>query len=178
MAMVEQGTGDELQEQLISVRRVAKVVKGGRVFGFSALTVVGDGNGSVGIGIGKAKEVPVAAQKSFSAARQNIVKIHLNDGTLQYQVIGKHGAARVLMRPASRGTGIIAGDTMRLILEVAGVKDVLAKVIGNTNAINVARATIDGLTAIKSPEEIANKRGKSLHELYDVRASNQPEFED
>ena len=168
MALTEKDSSvhDEIREQLIHVRRVAKVVKGGRIFGFSALTVVGDGKGRVGIGIGKAREVPLAAQKSFENARRNMVKIHLKDGTLQYPIIGRHGAARVMMRPASPGTGIIAGDTMRLIFELAGVRDVLAKVIGTTNAINVARATINGLTSIRSPQEIADKRSKRVYEIF------------
>lgn len=168
MAISEQDSKnrDEIKEQLINVRRVAKVVKGGRIFGFSALTVVGDGAGRVGIGIGKAREVPVAAQKSFENARRNMVRIHLKNGTLQYPIIGRHGAAKVVMRPASAGTGIIAGDTMRLIFELAGVRDVLAKVVGTTNAINVARATIDGLTSIRSPQEIADKRSKNVYAIF------------
>ena len=162
----EARSADELKEQLINVRRVAKVVKGGRIFGFSTLTVVGDGKGRIGIGMGKAREVPIAAQKSFDNARRNLVRIHLKDGTLQYPVIGRHGAAKVVMRPATKGTGIIAGDTMRLIFELAGVEDVLAKVIGTTNAINVAHATIKGLTSIRSPEEIAEKRSKSVYQIF------------
>jgi len=156
---------DGNREELINVRRVAKVVKGGRIFGFSALSVVGNGRGLVGIGVGKAREVPVAAQKSMEQARRNMTSVHLNRGTIQYPVIGRHGAAKVVMRPASTGSGIIAGDTMRLIFECAGVEDVLAKVIGTTNPINVARATIDGLKSIKSPKEIAAKRGKTVEEL-------------
>ena len=168
MAISEQDSKnrDEIKEQLINVRRVAKVVKGGRIIGFSALTVVGDGAGRVGIGVGKAREVPVAAQKSFENARRNMVRIHLKNGTLQYPIIGRHGAAKVVMRPASAGTGIIAGDTMRLIFELAGVRDVLAKVVGTTNAINVARATIDGLTSIRSPQEIADKRSKNVYAIF------------
>ena len=168
MAISEQDNSnrDEIKEQLINVRRVAKVVKGGRIFGFSALTVVGDGAGRVGIGTGKAREVPLAAQKSFENARRNMVRIHLKDGTLQYPVVGRYGAAKVVIRPASAGTGIIAGDTMRLIFELAGVRDVLAKVVGTTNAINVARATIDGLTSIRSPQEIANKRSKNVYAIF------------
>ena len=157
---------DEIKEQLIKVRRVSKVVKGGRIFGFSALTVVGDGNGRVGIGVGKAREVPLAAQKSFEKAKRNMVRVHLKEGTLQYPVIGRHGAAKVVMRPASAGTGIIAGDTMRLIFEAVGIEDVLAKVIGTTNAINVARATVNGLQSIRSPQEIANKRSKKLQQIF------------
>ena len=136
--------GEGFIEQLINVRRVAKVVKGGRIFGFSALTVVGDGKGRVGIGRGKAREVPVAVQKAMDEARRNMRKISLKKGTLHYATIGRHGAARVVMRPASEGTGIIAGGTMRAIFEAAGVRNVLAKVIGTTNPVNVARATVAG----------------------------------
>ena len=153
------------QEQLIQVNRVAKVVKGGRIFGFTALVVVGDGDGRVGIGRGKAREVPVAVQKAMEDARRNLLRIHINEGTLQYPIIGRHGAARVVMRPASDGTGIIAGGTMRAIFEAAGVRNVLAKVIGTTNPINVARATIDGLRRIESPEQVAAKRRKSVAEI-------------
>jgi small subunit ribosomal protein S5 len=156
---------EDLQEHLIQVNRVAKVVKGGRIFGFTALVVVGDGNGQVGIGRGKAREVPVAVQKAMEDARRNLFQISLQDGTLHYPIIGRHGAARVVMRPASEGTGIIAGGTMRAIFDAAGVHNVLAKVIGTTNPINVARATIDGLRRIQSPEEVAAKRGKSVAEV-------------
>ena len=158
--------GEGMQEHLIQINRVAKVVKGGRIFGFTALVVVGDGDGKVGIGRGKAREVPVAVQKAMEDARRNLFKINLNDGTLQYPIIGRHGAARVVMRPASDGTGIIAGGTMRAIFDAAGVRNVLAKVIGTTNPINVARATIDGLRRIQSPEEVAAKRGKSVVEIF------------
>jgi small subunit ribosomal protein S5 len=156
---------DEMQEQLINVRRVAKVVKGGRIFGFSALTVVGDGKGRVGMGRGKAREVPVAVQKAMEDARRNMTRINLKDGTLHYPVVGRHGAARVVMRPASEGTGIIAGGTMRAVFEVAGVRNVLAKVIGTTNPVNVTRATISGLRALCSPKSVAAKRGKSIDEI-------------
>jgi len=154
-----------LQEHLIQINRVAKVVKGGRIFGFTALVVVGDGEGRVGIGRGKAREVPVAVQKGMEDARRNLFQININDGTLHYAIIGRHGAARVVMRPASDGTGIIAGGTMRAILDAAGVRNVLAKVIGTTNPINVARATMDGLRRIQSPEEVAAKRRKSVVEI-------------
>ena len=154
-----------MQEHLIQVNRVAKVVKGGRIFGFTALVVVGDGDGRVGIGRGKAREVPVAVQKAMEDARRNLFNINVTDGTLHYKIIGRHGAARVVMRPASDGTGIIAGGTMRAIFDAAGVRNVLAKVIGTTNPINVARATIDGLRRIQSPENVAAKRGKSVVEI-------------
>ena len=169
MSVTEQqiaAEAEEFNQEMIKVRRVSKVVKGGRIFGFSALTVVGDRNGQVGIGLGKAREVPMALQKSYDQAKSNMVSIHIKDGTLQYPVIGRHGAAKVVMRPASPGTGIIAGDTMRLIFEAAGVEDVLAKAVGTTNAVNVARATISGLKSIRSPVQIANKRSKQLHEIF------------
>ncbi len=160
-----EGRGDNLREKLISVNRVAKVVKGGRQFGFAALTVVGDGDGRVGLGQGKAREVPVAVQKAMDDARRNMVKVSLKKGTLHYSISGEHGAAKVVMRPASEGTGIIAGGAMRAVFEVAGVNDVLAKCIGSTNPINVVRATIKALQAISNPAEIAAKRGKTVEEI-------------
>ncbi|MHB8346597.1 MAG: 30S ribosomal protein S5 [Acidiferrobacterales bacterium] len=160
-----EGRGDNLREKLISVNRVAKVVKGGRQFGFAALTVVGDGDGRIGLGQGKAREVPVAVQKAMDDARRNLVKVSLKKGTLHYAVTGRHGAARVVMRPASEGTGIIAGGAMRAVFEVAGVNDVLAKCIGSSNPINVVRATIKALQAINNPAGIAAKRGKTVEEI-------------
>ncbi|XOZ33278.1 30S ribosomal protein S5 [Halomonadaceae bacterium KBTZ08] len=157
----------ELQEKLVQVNRVAKVVKGGRLFGFTALTVVGDGNGRVGYGRGKAREVPVAIQKAMDSARKNMVSVPLNGPTLQYPVKANHGASRVFMQPASEGTGIIAGGAMRAVLEVAGVHNVLAKCYGSTNPINVVRATVEGLKAMRSPEEVAAKRGKTVEEILD-----------
>jgi small subunit ribosomal protein S5 len=156
---------DGLQEKLINVNRVAKVVKGGRQFGFTALTVVGDGNGRVGLGYGKAREVPMAIQKAMDKARKNMRGVPLNGTTLQYPVTSEHGAARVFMQPASEGTGIIAGGAMRAVFEVVGVKDVLAKCIGSRNPINVVRATIRGLSAMKSPDYQAAKRGKTVDEI-------------
>ena len=152
-------------EKLITVNRVAKVVKGGRIFGFSALTVVGDGAGRVGFGRGKAREVPVAIQKAMENARKNMKPIALNGTTLQYPVMGEHGAAKVYMQPASDGTGIIAGGPMRAVFEVLGVHNVLAKCIGTTNPVNVVRATINGLYGMSSPEEMAAKRGKTVEEI-------------
>jgi len=151
----------------VQVNRVAKVVKGGRLFGFTALTVVGDGNGRVGYGRGKAREVPVAIQKAMEAARKNMVTVPLHEATLQYPVKANHGASRVFMQPASEGTGIIAGGAMRAVLEVAGVHNVLAKCYGSTNPVNVVRATVEGLKAMRSPDEIAAKRGKSVEEILD-----------
>ncbi len=156
---------DGLQEKLVSVNRVAKVVKGGRQFGFTALTVVGDGEGRVGIGYGKAREVPVAIQKAMEKARRDMVTVSLKDGTLHYPITARHGAAKVFMQPASDGTGIIAGGPMRAVFEVLGVRNVLAKCIGSRNPINVVRATLNGLQAITSPEDVAAKRGKSVEEL-------------
>ncbi len=158
---------DNLHEHLINVRRVAKVVKGGRIFGFSALTVVGDGDGRVGIGRGKAREVPVAVQKAMEDAKRNMFRVSLNGNTIQYQITGRHGAAKVVMRPAAEGTGIIAGGTMRAVLEAVGVENVLTKVIGTTNPINVTRATINGLSQLKGKKYIAAKRGKKVKELFD-----------
>ncbi|MCM8855436.1 MAG: 30S ribosomal protein S5 [Candidatus Thiodiazotropha sp.] len=157
--------GDELLEKLVNVNRVAKVVKGGRQFGFSALTVVGDGKGRVGFGTGKAREVPVAIQKAMETARKNMVSIRLNGSTLQYPVMGRHGAARVHMQPASDGTGIIAGGAMRAVFEVLGVQNVLAKCIGTNNPMNVVRATINGLNDMTDAESVALKRGKSVEDI-------------
>ena len=152
-------------EKLIAVNRVAKVVKGGRIFGFSALTVVGDGEGRVGFGHGKAREVPVAIQKAMESARKNMVEVALHGNTLQYALVGRHGAAKVYMQPASEGTGIIAGGPMRAVFEVLGVHNVLAKCIGTTNPVNVVRATLNGLTSMASPEQMAMKRGKTVEEI-------------
>jgi small subunit ribosomal protein S5 len=157
--------GDELLEKLVNVNRVAKVVKGGRQFGFSALTVVGDGKGRVGFGTGKAREVPVAIQKAMETARKNMVSVRLNGSTLQYPVIGRHGAAKVHMQPASDGTGIIAGGAMRAVFEVLGVQNVLAKCIGTNNPMNVVRATINGLHEMTDAESVALKRGKSVEDI-------------
>ncbi|MCW8874700.1 MAG: 30S ribosomal protein S5 [Gammaproteobacteria bacterium] len=166
MASVDaQATGDGLHEKLIGINRVAKVVKGGRQFRFSALTVVGDGEGRVGFGRGKAREVPVAIQKAMEDARKNMKTIKLKEGTLQYPVTSRHGAAKVHMRPASEGTGIIAGGAMRAVLEVVGVRNVLAKCIGSSNPVNVVRATMKGLAAMSSPDDIAAKRGKTVAEI-------------
>ena len=166
MANLNIPEGNEgLLEKLISVNRVAKVVKGGRIFGFSALTVVGDGQGRIGFGRGKAREVPVAIQKAMENARKNMTSVSLDGGTLQYSLIGEHGAARVYMQPASAGTGIIAGGAMRAVFEVVGVTDVLAKCIGTTNPVNVVRATVNGLKMMISPEDAAAKRGKSVESI-------------
>lgn len=156
---------DGLEERLVAVNRVAKVVKGGRQFGFTALTVVGDGNGKVGVGYGKAKEVPLAIQKAMEKARKELKQVPLRDGTLYYPVVGEHGAAKVFMQPASVGTGIIAGGAMRAVFEVVGIKNVLSKCIGTRNPINVVKATINALTNMQSPDFIAAKRGKTIEEI-------------
>ncbi|HYW03408.1 MAG TPA: 30S ribosomal protein S5 [Gammaproteobacteria bacterium] len=160
-----QQAGDELLEKLITINRVAKVVKGGRQFGFTALTVVGDGDGRVGFGYGKAREVPAAIQKAMEKARKNMQRVHISGGTLQHQVTAWHGSSKVFMQPASDGTGVIAGGAMRAVFEVAGVHNVLAKSLGSRNPINVVRATIKGLQAMHSPEFVARKRGKSVEEV-------------
>jgi small subunit ribosomal protein S5 len=168
MARVDaQAQGDGLLEKLVTVNRVAKVIKGGRQFGFTALTVVGDGEGRVGYGYGKAREVPVAIQKAMEAARKNMRDISLKGGTLQYPITARHGAAKVYMQPASEGTGIIAGGAMRAVFEVVGVRDVLAKCIGSNNPINVLRATIRGLEDMRSPEQVASRRGKQVKEILE-----------
>lgn len=161
----QNNNSDGLQEKLVAVNRVSKVVKGGRQFGFTALTVVGDGEGRVGYGLCKAREVPIAIQKSMEQARKNMRDVSLNDGTLHYSVMARTGAAKVFMKPASEGTGIIAGGAMRAVFEVVGVHNVLAKCVGTNNPINVVRATINGLAEMNSPELIAAKRGKSVTEI-------------
>ncbi len=166
MASYEQGTkGDGYTEKLVAVSRNAKVVKGGKIFSFAAVTVVGDGKGRVGIGRGKAREVPVAIQKSLDNARKNMRHVVLKNDTLHHTVIGKHGSTRVLMKPASEGTGIIAGGAMRAVCEVLGIKNVLAKIGGSANPVNVVRATLAALSNISPPELIAAKRGKTVEEI-------------
>ncbi len=156
---------DEFLEKLVAVNRTAKVVKGGRQFGFTALTVVGDGAGRVGFGFGKAREVPVAISKAMAAARKNMVNVPLRNDTLHFAVKGTHGATHIYMQPASDGTGVIAGGGMRAVLECAGVRNVLAKSYGSRNPINVARAKVKALGAMRSPQAIAAKRRKSIEEI-------------
>jgi small subunit ribosomal protein S5 len=156
---------EDLQEKLVAVRRVAKVVKGGRIFGFSALTVVGDGKGRVGFGRGKAREVPAAISKAMEDARRNMRSFNLKGVTLQHPITARHGAAKVYMQPASEGTGIIAGGAMRAVFEVLGVRDVLAKCIGSSNPVNVVRATVKGLKQMSDAESVAAKRGKRVEEI-------------
>ena len=165
MSRDDRENSDGMLEKLVAVNRVAKTVKGGRQFTFTALTVVGDGAGKVGFGYGKAREVPVAIQKSMEAARKNMANVELNNGTLWHQVKAGHGAARVFMQPASEGTGVIAGGAMRAVLEAVGVRNVLAKAVGSRNPINLVRATLKGLEAMNSPSQIAAKRGKTVEEI-------------
>ena len=165
MSSNDRENSDGLLEKLIAVNRVAKTVKGGRQMSFTALTVVGDGEGKVGFGYGKAREVPVAISKAMERARRQMVDIELNNGTLWYAVKANHGAARVYMQPASEGTGVIAGGAMRAVLEVVGVKNVLAKAVGSRNPINLVRATMRGLVEMQSPARIAAKRGKTVEEV-------------
>ena len=160
-----EGPEDGLREKMIAINRVTKVVKGGRILGFAALTVVGDGDGRIGMGKGKSKEVPAAVQKAMEEARRNMIKVTLKNGSIHHKVMGHHGAASVMMAPAPKGTGIIAGGAMRAIFEVMGVTNVLAKCIGSTNPYNVVRATLNGLQSMNTPAEIAAKRGKSVEEI-------------
>ena len=161
----EEKVDDGMIEKLIAVNRVSKTVKGGRQFTFTALTVVGDGNGKIGFGYGKAREVPVAIQKSMEYARKGMLNVDLNNGTLWHPVKAGHGAARVFMQPASEGTGVIAGGAMRAVLEAVGVKNVLAKAVGSRNPINLVRATVKGLESMHSPGKIAAKRGKKVEDI-------------
>lgn len=165
MAKEQQVQANDLQEKLIAVNRVSKTVKGGRIMSFTALTVVGDGNGRVGFGYGKAREVPAAIQKAMEKARRNMFTIALNEGTLHHPVKGRHSGSKVYMQPAAVGTGVIAGGAMRAVLEVAGVHNVLSKAYGSTNPINIVRATIDALVDVKSPEMVAAKRGLTVEAI-------------
>jgi len=158
---------DDFIEKLVAVNRVAKVIKGGRQFGFTALTVVGDGNGKVGFGYGKAREVPLAIQKAMEKARRDMKRISLNHGTLWHPVKASHSGSRVYMQPASEGTGVIAGGAMRAVFEAVGVQNVLAKSVGSNNPINLVRATVKGLENMASPEAVAAKRGKSVEEILE-----------
>ncbi|NIP18958.1 MAG: 30S ribosomal protein S5 [Xanthomonadales bacterium] len=165
MSRMDQENSDGLLEKLVAVNRVAKVVKGGRIFGFTALSVVGDGEGKVGFGYGKAREVPVAIQKSMEKARRNMIQVSLKDGTLWHPVKASHSGSRIYMQPASQGTGVIAGGAMRAVLETVGVRNVLAKSVGSNSPVNLVRATIKGLQQMYNPEMIAAKRGKTVEEI-------------
>jgi len=162
----DEGRDDGLKEKMIAVNRVTKVVKGGRILGFAALTVVGDGDGRIGMGKGKAREVPVAVQKAMEQARRNMIKVALKNGTIHHNLRGEHGAAKVLMAPAKAGDGIIAGGPMRAVFEVMGITDIVAKSLGSTNPYNMVRATLDALKHSSTPAEIAAKRGKTVEEIF------------
>ena len=164
MAKMQQKTqsdrpDDGLREKMIAINRVTKVVKGGRIMGFAALTVVGDGDGRIGMGKGKSKEVPIAVQKAMEEARRNMIKVTLKDGTLQHTIVGKHGASKVMLNPAKQGTGVIAGGAMRAIF------DVMAKSFGSSNPYNMVRATLNALASMNTPADVAAKRGKSVEEI-------------
>jgi small subunit ribosomal protein S5 len=161
----DQDQSEGLLEKLVEVNRVAKTVKGGRIFSFTALTVVGDGQGRVGFGRGKAREVPMAIQKAMEAARRNMIDVDLDGNTIQYATTSNHGASKIYMQPASEGTGVIAGGAMRAVLELAGVQNVLAKCYGSTNPVNVVRATFKALQNMNSPEQVAEKRGLSVEQI-------------
>lgn len=165
MATIEKNAADTLQEKLVAVKRTAKVVKGGRIFGFAALVVVGDGSGRIGFGMGKSREVPAAIQKAMESGRRSMCRIPLKGHTIQYSVVGYHGATKVIMIPAEEGTGLIAGGAMRAVCEVIGIRDILAKCIGSRSPINVVRATLKALTKMMTPENIASKRGLGVGEI-------------
>jgi small subunit ribosomal protein S5 len=164
--VADEGRDDGLREKMIQVNRVTKVVKGGRIMGFAALTVVGDGDGRIGMGKGKAREVPLAVSKAMDEARRNMLKVALRNGSVHHGVTGEHGASKVLLAPAPAGTGIIAGGPMRAVFEVMGVTDIVAKSLGSTNPYNLVRATFDALRKSTTPSEVAAKRGKTVEEIF------------
>lgn len=164
-AVEENVQTDGFEEKTISIKRVAKVVKGGRIFSFSVLVVVGNRQGKVGIGFGKAREVPAAIQKAIEDARRHVMQFDMNGHTLWHPITAVHGASKVYMQPASEGTGIIAGGAMRAVFEVVGIQNVIAKCIGSTNPVNVVRATLNGLKEMTTPDYVAAKRGKKKSDL-------------
>jgi small subunit ribosomal protein S5 len=164
--VVSEDRDDGIKEKMIAINRVTKVVKGGRILGFAALTVVGDGDGRIGMGKGKAREVPVSVQKAMEKARRGMAKMPLKNGTVHHFVEGKHGASRVMLSPAAEGTGVIAGGPMRAVFDVMGIRNIVAKSHGSTNPYNLVRATLDALSKLRTPAEIAAKRGKSVEEVF------------
>jgi small subunit ribosomal protein S5 len=164
--VVSEDRDDGIKEKMIAINRVTKVVKGGRILGFAALTVVGDGDGRIGMGKGKAREVPVSVQKAMEKARRGMAKMPLKNGTVHHFVEGKHGASRVMLSPAAEGTGVIAGGPMRAVFDVMGIRNIVAKSHGSTNPYNLVRATLDALSKLRTPAEIAAKRGKSIEEVF------------
>jgi small subunit ribosomal protein S5 len=170
MAYIDANTLEDLKERVVNINRVAKVVKGGRRFGFSALIVVGDGKGHVGVGLGKANEVPDAIRKGNDQARKNLIRVPLVHGTITHEVVGRHGSARVVLRPASPGTGVIAGGAVRAVVEAAGIRDVLSKIVGTTNAHNVVHATLDGMRRLEDAEDVARRRGISVEQVLNGTA--------
>ncbi len=164
--VADEGRDDGLREKMIQVNRVTKVVKGGRIMGFAALTVVGDGDGRIGMGKGKAREVPLAVQKAMDQARRNMIKVSLKNGSVHHNIRGEHGAAKVLLAPAPAGTGIIAGGPMRAVFEVMGITDIVAKSLGSSNPYNMVRATFDALAKATTPAEVAAKRGLNVEQLF------------
>src|SRR5213596_1230451 len=164
----------ELKERVVEINRVAKVVKGGRRFSFTALVVIGDEVDRVGVGYGKAREVPLAISKAVDDAKKNLFTIPKHGTTITHEIVGKFGAARVMLRPASEGTGVIAGGGVRAVLELAGIRDILAKSLGTTNPINMAKATVNGLRRLRRPEDVAKSRGKTINEVLPYRRAAEP----
>ena len=175
-AVIEREETRELKERVVEINRVAKVVKGGRRFSFTALVVVGDEVDRVGVGYGKAREVPLAISKAVEDAKKNLFTVPNHGTTITHEILGKFGAARVLLRPASEGTGVIAGGGVRAVLELGGVRDILAKSLGTTNPVNMLKATVQGLQSLRRPEEVAQSRGKAVHEiLFPRKKTEEPE---
>src|SRR5215211_2629284 len=172
---VDTGESRELKERVVEINRVAKVVKGGRRFSFTALVVIGDEVDRVGVGYGKAREVPLAITKAVDDAKKNLFTVPKHGTTITHEILGAFGAARVFLRPASQGTGVIAGGGVRAVLELAGIRDVLAKSLGTTNPINMARATVDGLKNLRRPEDVARARGKTISEVLPYRRPVEPD---